>query len=184
MSPISNNFGESLAGFTLTFTGAVDPTSFSPADIGSMLGPNFNQIAIQSVLDVTPVPPAGVGDLHNIYKVLFTTPQVIGGNYTLLLGPNAGTGKGGFVTDDSGNLMNQNGNTVNGEVGTIGSDDRFQGTYNFVPNLPPVIMRNSHADHGAGANPARPLYDLRPDTAGFRGHADTGSHVQQHQLGG
>jgi subtilisin-like proprotein convertase family protein len=131
MTPIVANFGQALTGFTVTFRGAVDPTSFAPSKVESVTDPNGTQIPVAFVFDVTPVPPVGTGSLHNIYQVLFNRSQTTAGNYTLRLGVN--------ITDFSGNLMNQNGNTVNGEVGTIGQDDRFQGTFNFLPNLAPII---------------------------------------------
>ena len=61
-------------------------------------------------------------------------PQTANGQYTLLLGPN--------ITDNTGNLMNQNGNTVNGQIGTPGLDDRFLGSISFTANTPPVISPN------------------------------------------
>ncbi len=129
ITPLTATFGETLSGITVTFKGGVDPTSFTPNSISYVKDPNNKIVPVQYVFDVTP--DTGSGNLHNVYQIVFATPQTVAGSYTLLLGPN--------ITDDSGNLMNQNGNTINGQIGTIGSDDRFQGTVAFVPATPPVI---------------------------------------------
>ena len=126
VAPLTGSFGETLTGLTVTFTGAVDPTTFKPSSVNFVTGPSGQAIPVQYVQDATPAPGAGTGNPHNIYNLVFFTPQTANGTYTVNLGPN--------ITDDSGNLMNQNGNTVNGEVG-----DRFQGTISFTANTPPVV---------------------------------------------
>ncbi len=80
--------------------------------------------------------------MHNIYDILFATPQTANGTYTLLLGPS--------ITDDSGNPMNQNGNGTNGEVGIAGTgqpgqDDRYLNSISFVANTIPVITDTNPA---------------------------------------
>ncbi len=125
VAPSTGTFGEFLTGITVTFKGAVDPTSFSPADVTSVIGPN-GAVPVQYVFDTTPTGGPGTGNLHNVYTIQFLTPQTKNGTYTVVLGPN--------ITDFSGNLMNQNGNSVNGEA-----SDQFQGSISFVANTPPTI---------------------------------------------
>jgi subtilisin-like proprotein convertase family protein len=131
VAPLTGTFGEILTGLTVTFKGPVDPTSFSPSAVNSVVGPSGNLIPVQYVFDATPTPPAGTGNPHNVYQLVFATPQTVNGTYTLLLGPN--------ITNNSGNVMNQNGNSTNGEVGTPGFDDRFFGSVTFAANTPPTI---------------------------------------------
>jgi hypothetical protein len=119
IAPLTGTFGQQLTGITVTFQGAVDPTTFNAGVFNSsnsyVLGPNNTKIPVQYVLDSTPATPAGIGNPHNIYEIVFATPQTAGGTYSLVLQP--------IVTDDNGNFMNQ----------------AFFGTTTFVPNTPPVI---------------------------------------------
>ena len=86
IAPATGTFGEFLTGITVTFKGAVDPTSFTPADVTYVMGPN-GRVPVQYVLDTTPNGGTGTGDLHNIYTIQFLTPQTASGTYTVLFGP-------------------------------------------------------------------------------------------------
>src|SRR5262249_4379979 len=96
-TPVSPGF----SAVTLTFTGPVDPTPFSPDSVRSFVGPNgtIRVVSVQDLQDpVTHQPP------HTTYRLTFAA-QDSDGVYTLVLGPN--------VTDFGGNPMNQNGNDRN-----------------------------------------------------------------------
>ncbi len=142
IAPLTGTFGELLTGITVTFKGTVDPTTFTPGSVSFVKGPTGAIIPVRSVLDVTGPAAAGTGDMHNIYDILFATPQTANGTYTLLIGPN--------ITDDSGNPMNQNGNGTNGEVGVAGTgqagqDDRYLNSIAFTANTIPVITYTNPA---------------------------------------
>jgi subtilisin-like proprotein convertase family protein len=120
---VSPNPGTQLTGFTVTFAGPVDPTTFTPSKL-TVTGPSGQALTVQSVVDVT---PTGPGDLHNIYQINLATPQTQTGNYTLLVGPN--------ITDFSGNLMDQDQDNVNGQI----PDDQYLHSLFFTPNTAPSL---------------------------------------------
>jgi subtilisin-like proprotein convertase family protein len=108
---------------------AVDPNSFTVNSIPSFVGPN-GTITPSDVVDITPTPPPGQLNPHNVYEVDFPT-QTVKGTYTMVIGPN--------VTDYAGNLMNQDsvGNPL--ETDPNGSaDDSFTGRFyiNTTPTGP------------------------------------------------
>jgi subtilisin-like proprotein convertase family protein len=119
---VSPNPGTQLTGMTVTFSGPVDPATFTPADV-TVTGPSGQGIKVLSVDDVTPVGP---GDKHNIYRINFG-PQTQSGNYGLVLGPN--------ISDFSGNLMDQDLDSVNGQV----PDDQYSNSFSFSPNTAPTL---------------------------------------------
>jgi subtilisin-like proprotein convertase family protein len=86
-----------LTGFEVTFSGPIDPTTFTAAEVDTLLGPGGVSLAPATVVNVTPTPPPGVGSLDNEYDILFATPQTATGTYELAIGPG--------ITDDSGNPM-------------------------------------------------------------------------------
>ena len=63
------------------------------AQLVFVTGPSGQSIPVQFVLDATPAPAAGTGSAHNIYNLVFFTPQTANGTYTVNLGPN--------ISDDS-----------------------------------------------------------------------------------
>lgn len=143
--PAVASFGSSmptavtLTALTVTFDGPVDPSTFTLADIVSLTDPNANPIAPMSVRDITPTPPPGQPNNHNVYEILIPDQTTLG-FYTLILGPD--------ISDFAGNKMNQNGDLVNGEVppsGLTTPDDRFTGRILFQPfqNSPPVLTPTS-----------------------------------------
>jgi subtilisin-like proprotein convertase family protein len=108
----------------VTFDGPVEPMTFTTADV-QFFNPQGQPIAVTNVVDVTPTPPPGQGNQHNIYDIFFASQTAVG-NYTIKIGP--------AVSDSAGNLMNQNGNLVNGEVPA----DQFTGVI-YLNNAVPVI---------------------------------------------
>ncbi len=104
---------------------AVDPTSFTLASIASFVGPN-GAITPTDVVDITPTPPPGQINPHNVYRVDFPTQFGVGpnhaGTFTMVIGPN--------VTDYAGNLMDQDIDGVSG-----GPDDPFTGRF-YISTTP------------------------------------------------
>ncbi len=92
-------------GATLTFSEAIDPASFTTADV-SLTGPS-GSLSITSVKAV-----AGSGNTK--FTISFAA-LATDGTYTLKVGPN--------VNDTAGNPMDQNGNGVNGEASDTWSAD-------------------------------------------------------------
>jgi subtilisin-like proprotein convertase family protein len=151
-----------ISSITVTFSGVVDPSTFDStlnpnnlSKIRSFTGPN-GPIQVLSIQDVTPVPPPGQFNLHNVYKITFPA-QSTSGTYVLVLGP--------YISDYMGNAMDQNQNGINGED----PGDRF--TFRFVINT----TDNGHYVFGIyqdllgrGADSAGFLLNLAPlDAARF-----------------
>jgi hypothetical protein len=82
----------------ITFDSAVDPRTFLPSSISSFVGPN-GPITVLAIKDLDPA-------THQVFEIDFS-PQITDGTYSLTLAPT--------ITDLSGNLLNQNGNFINGE---------------------------------------------------------------------
>jgi hypothetical protein len=112
-----------ITGVTVTFSGPVDPVTFTTADILSITGPDGQPIAVSQVQDVTGANP------HNIYRITFATPQSKYGFYQVSFGPN--------ISDYSGDRMDQNQNVINGET----PGDIYSGRVLFQPwqNHAPVL---------------------------------------------
>ncbi|MGL4419571.1 MAG: hypothetical protein ACRCZF_02805, partial [Gemmataceae bacterium] len=88
----------------LQFNGAVDPATFTPADV-VLLDVNGNPVTITGII---PAPvPVGTPDPHTDYTITFN-PQTPEGFYKLVVGPN--------LSDYAGFKMNQNMNLANGEI--------------------------------------------------------------------
>jgi subtilisin-like proprotein convertase family protein len=117
-------------GFTLTFTsganaglarqitiysGATRTFAFANAWPAAPAVGDVFTIKPIGVVDITPPPPPGQFNPHNVYEVDFPT-QTTAGAYTMVIGPN--------VTDFGGNLMDQDRNGINGE-----STDTFAGRF-------------------------------------------------------
>jgi hypothetical protein len=90
-----------ISSFTVTFDKAVDPRTLTTAQV-QIVGPSG---AIPA-MDIKDLDPAH----HNVYTVDFA-PQFSDGTYTLTIGPG--------IRDFIGNLMDQNGNGINGEPGDV-----------------------------------------------------------------
>jgi subtilisin-like proprotein convertase family protein len=125
-----NISGGMMTSVTVTFTSTVDPSSFTPADV-SLVGPTGTSIAITGVMDITPTPPPGQPNPHNLYQVNVQQPgPTATGPYTITIGPNIG--------DFSGNLMDQDQDgPPNGQA-----DDIFTGRFfiNTTSSLVPGIL--------------------------------------------
>jgi len=120
-SLFSNN---KLNGLRVTFNEAIQPGSFERNDVIGLAGPGGS-------LAVTSIRP--VAGSTTQFDVLFADQSRVG-NYTLTLG----TG----ILDTAGNLLNQNGNSVNGESPA----DRYVGSVSFnptttypAPNVPALV---------------------------------------------
>jgi subtilisin-like proprotein convertase family protein len=129
--------GLSLTGVQVTFTGPVDPVTFTPADIISITSPSGAPVAVSLVQDITG------GQPHNIYRVSFVSPPTAPGFYRVTLGPN--------ISDYSGDRMDQDQDFINGEITPAVTSppnntiDIFQGRFLFqpFPNYAPVLTSNS-----------------------------------------
>jgi subtilisin family serine protease/subtilisin-like proprotein convertase family protein len=101
----------------VTFNEAIDPATFSPADVAAV-GPT----GAVGVSSVTPV--AGTGNTQ--FDVTLVRPQTAAGGYTMTVGPD--------IRDAAGNAMDQNRNGVGGET-----SDRFTGLGSLAaPAVPPA----------------------------------------------
>jgi len=119
--------GTDITGITVTFNSTVDPFTFTLSKVGSVIGPNGLPVTLSNVIDITPLPPAGQASLHNIYELVFATPQTTPGFYKVTLGPD--------ISDYAGNEMDQNQNFINGEI----PGDVYTGRVllqNFANNAP------------------------------------------------
>ena len=96
-----NLVNNQVASATLTFSEAIDPSSFTPSDI-LLKGPSGN-VAVSAV-----TPLSGSGNQQ--FTVTFTA-LAQSGTYTLQAGPG--------IMDLAGNQLDQNGNGANGETSDI-----------------------------------------------------------------
>jgi hypothetical protein len=115
--------GGPLSSVRLTFDEAIAPSSFDGGDVV------LKDAQGNAISPVTVTPVAGSGNTQ--FDLAFAG-QSLRGTYRLTVGPN--------VTDASGNPMNQNQNTMNGEAA-----DAYSGTVTFAPTVwtpasaPPVL---------------------------------------------
>lgn len=94
-----------VSGIEFTFDQAINPSTFTPADIVSFTGPS-------GAINVTSVTPLA----GSVFRVNFPA-QSAGGLYTMVIGPN-------INSSTSGDAMDQNGNGVTGE-----QTDRYTGSF-------------------------------------------------------
>ncbi len=135
VSPIVITNGSQLNGYDITFAGGIDPTSFALTDI-TVTRPGNVSVGLASLTFVS----------GNTYRILFSSPQNTVGNYVLNIGPG--------VFDYSGNAMNQDNDTVNGE----NPADILSNTFFFTPNNPPtmtVIFGTVHSAYRPTADSGR-----------------------------
>ncbi len=92
-----------FSSLTFVFDEPIDPSTFTTADVFSFTGPGG--VNLGSAI-------TGVSGTGDTYTVTFN-PQSARGVYTLVIGPN--------IADVSGNLMDQDGDGIGGEV----PDDRY-----------------------------------------------------------
>lgn len=119
-SIISNN---RIVGLRVTFSEAIDPSSFTSGDVLNLTGPAGS-------LAVTGVTPVSGSTIQ--FDIRFAE-QTRTGNYSITLG----TG----ILDSKGNALNQNGNTTNDEPG-----DQYSGTISYTasnayqaPGMPAAV---------------------------------------------
>ena len=126
----SSDFSGSLDRFRLTFNETVDAATFTLADVVSLDGP------------LGPLTPTAVVPVTNRqFDVLFAEQTELG-DYTLVVGPD--------VADTTGNLMDQDGDRLNGED----PDDRFTVTAAIVPVQPVDVS----FDFGTATSPVAAGY--------------------------
>ena len=102
----------------LTFDRAIDPATFTAADMASFVGPNGTITTAYTIAAVS-------GSGNTKFDVSFGA-QSVDGNYSMVVGPN--------IRDTSGNAMNQDGDGINGEA----TQDQYTGTATLtVPPPPP-----------------------------------------------
>ncbi len=97
--------GGTVGSVSVTFN---EPISSFPASAVTVTGPGGNAVALSGTN-----PIVDSGD-HKTFTINLATPQVLGGHYTVSVGPN--------VLDMAGNVMNQNNDALQGD-GYSGSLD-------------------------------------------------------------
>jgi hypothetical protein len=164
-----------LTAITVTFDRAIDPASFSAADV-ELHNPQ-RTATIPAV--VTPVEGSG-----NTQYILAFAEQIVRGDYQLIIGP--------AIADTGGHFMNQNGNSANGEP-----SDYYTGIVTFEPvaaqpGFGPVLFEETFENwplvssnwsfslvpHGHGdvstTYPRRGLKHL--ELGAYGGNTSTGAH--------
>jgi fibronectin type 3 domain-containing protein/methionine-rich copper-binding protein CopC len=127
--PVSEISG-SLDRFTVTFDETIDAQTFTTADIVNLSGPSGA------------IPPLAVNQLAaNTFEITFNSQTELE-IYSLTLGPD--------IVDVASNLMNQDGDAINGEA----SDDQFTSSVTIVP-IPPFEL---HFDFGTASSPVADGY--------------------------
>lgn len=116
----------------VTFSVAVDPSTFTPAQVTSFFGPG----GPVQVLGVTPVDSSD----DTQFDITFA-PQTALGNYTFVLSP--------FIQDQSGNALDTNDNGSAGEY----PDDQYVGHFTVIG---PAVVSATPA-----TNVYAPVYSLR-----------------------
>jgi hypothetical protein len=101
--------------FTVAFDKAIDPATFTGADL-SIVNPWRIAVAVTNIV-VTAVPGTGNTQFAGTF-----VDQIIRGEYIITIGPN--------IADTDGHLMNQNGDTTYGFNG-----DAFTASVIFVPTI-------------------------------------------------
>ena len=96
----STGNGVSIDGMQITFSGPVDPATFTTAKVNSVTDPFGDLIPVASIFDT-------VATNHNVYDIEFASTDSAYGFYHVSLGPN--------ISDYSGDKMDQNQNGINGE---------------------------------------------------------------------
>jgi hypothetical protein len=118
LPPIVVSPGSKLTSVVVNFNKPIG--SFKLSDIDSFTGPNGPITATA----VTVVPNTNAMS----WQISFPQ-QTAFGTYTLKIGP--------YIQDTKGDLMNQNGNNINGEVG-VSPDDTFTGQFTLSASGPMV----------------------------------------------
>src|ERR1019366_7406113 len=98
--------GTTISGITVTFSGPVDPATFSTAKVNYVTDPAGDPIPVASITDMYAVNPVLYPN-HNVYDIVFQSTQLRYGFYHVSIGS--------AISDYSGYQMDQNQNLVNGE---------------------------------------------------------------------
>ena len=138
-----------LTNIVVTFNEAIDTTTFTSSDV-SLNDPQG--------LAVNPIAVAAVAGSGSRQFALSYTNQYVRGTYRLTVGPQ--------IADLSGNLMNQNGNAVNGEA-----EDYYAGTVVFAQ----IVGTNQTEDFENWSNGVPPYWSLVIPDAGTVQATSTGS---------
>ncbi|HXG10475.1 MAG TPA: Ig-like domain repeat protein [Gemmataceae bacterium] len=121
--------GSTVTGIQVTFSGPVDPVTFTTADVLSVTGPTGAPVMVAQVIDPTP----GPGNRpYNDFQIIFTTPQPAG-LYRVTLGP--------VISDYAGYQLDQDQDFINGEA----TDDAYSARFLIQPgtNSAPVLTTTS-----------------------------------------
>ncbi len=105
----SGNVGNPVSFIDITFDKPINSSSFTTADVVSFTNGNAS-LGVSSVTYQS----------GNTYRVNFLGAQTTAGIYTMVIGPT--------VSDLVGNLMNQDGDSVNGEL----TQDRYTATFSIA----------------------------------------------------
>ncbi len=116
-----------ISSLRVQFQEAVDPSTFTASTLSSFTGPS-------GALSATAVNVVAGSNQHQ-FDITFPTQTALG-SYSLVIGPG--------LRDWSGNLMNQNGNSTNGEAG-----DAYTASFALV--AAPAF--NAHFDFGTPTSP-------------------------------
>ncbi len=112
-----------VTGVTVTFSRAVDATTFTTSQI-TITGPGGSNVAIGSISPAT--------GSATTFTVSFSTPQTVGGTYTTVIGPN--------IQDTFGNPLDQNGDFIPGQPGVAPAGDQFQSTFTLLTEAPNLLV--------------------------------------------
>jgi subtilisin-like proprotein convertase family protein len=121
-----------VSAINVTFSGPVDPATFTVGDIKQIIGPGGVSITPLSIVDITK-PDAHGNNFHNVYQITFA-PQTTPGVYSVTFGP--------AISDFSGNQMDQNRNGINGEAFTpdaLTDPDAYTGHFYFGTSANPAV---------------------------------------------
>ena len=121
--------GSPVSFIDFTFDKPIYASSFTTADV--VLQSSQNSLAVNGISHQG----------GNTFRVSFNA-QTAPGTYTMIIGPN--------IADSAGNLMNQNGNTTNGET----TQDRYTATFNVQASGSLSQIQNAWNQVTAGFVPA------------------------------
>jgi subtilisin-like proprotein convertase family protein len=129
VSVAGSNTSGPLTGIDVTFSGPVDPVTFTKDDIVSIVDSAGNSVPIGSVVDITG------GQPHNVYNIVFTTPWSVYGNFQITIGS--------FISDFAGNRLDQNQNALTGGANGETPGDTFTGVVTYIRNTAPSFVKGA-----------------------------------------
>jgi len=146
--------GTSVTGLDVTFSGIIDPVTFTAADIHSLTAPDGTTIALAASNGVEDITGSPSPNPHNLWQLNLATPVAEYGFYSISLGPK--------ISDYAGYQMDQNENGINGE----NPGDIYTGRVLFNPN-----PNNAPVLSGAGLLPAFPAVNEDQTAAVINGES-------------